>query len=437
MEAVGARQRVIDGMLDAVARRGYTEASIAQAIASAHVSRSTFYEHFTGKEDCFLAGYEELGRRMTEELSRSAERAGWAEKADAILGAVLDPEERSAPRWRLLLTLARGGGPAVRLARERLVAEIEELFDATLAGAPAGGLTLDVPSKALLGGVRSVLSVRRYEGAADGGERGQLARWARSYAVRAGPRPPRHSPADWARLGSALCPAGAATRVPREPRSLPRGRARLPAETVSREHQLRILAATAAVMCEQGYAASRVADIVRSAHVSRDVFYTHFHGKQEAFIATQRFALGQATSACSRAFFSGGQWPERVWSGLRALLEQAAANPELTHLVLIEPSAAMGAARQQMIDSLRGFTVFLEEGYRQSERAGGLPRLCSDAIAGAIYELMYHHAVTGRTARMVELTPQCAYVALAPFMGPEQAIRFVELEAAQAGARER
>ena len=70
--------------------------------------------------------------------------------------------------------------------------------------------------------------------------------------------------------------------------------------------------------------------------------------------------------------------------------------------------------------------MFLEEGYRQSERAGRLPRLCSDAIAGAIYELMYHHAVSGRTAQMAELTPQCAYVALAPFIGAAKASQFVE-----------
>lgn len=425
------RERVMDGMLSAVIRNGYSGASIAQSVAIAHVSRSAFYEHFTDKEDCFLAAYEELGRTMIMELSRSAERAAWAEKADAILGAVLDPDERSAPRWRLLLTLARGGGPAVRLARERLVSEIEELFDATLAGAPPGGLTLDVPSKALVGGVRSVLSIRRYEGTAGGGEREQLARWARSYAVSA-ERAPRHRAADWARLGAPLCREDAAPGR-RQPRSLPRGRSRLPAEIVSAEHQRRIIDATAHVMSEKGYAASRVSDIVLCARVSRNVFYEHFHGKQEAFIAAQRLGLGAGMAACSRAFFAGGEWPVRVWDGLRALLEQAAADREPTHLVLVEPAAAMGGAREQMIDSLRGFTVFLEEGYRQSERAGRLPRLCSDAIAGAIYELMYHHAVTGRTGRMAGLTPQCAYVALAPFIGPAEAARFVEARSTTAG----
>ena len=416
----------MDGMLAAVSRRGYTDASIAQAIANAHVSRSTFYEHFTSKEECFLAAYETLAERMIGELRAAAQLSPWRQKASAILGAVLDPDELAAPRWRLLLTLARGGGPSVRLARERLVAEIEDLFEATLAAGPAGGLTLDVPPKALLGGVRSVLSIRRYEGASVSGEREQLLAWVRSYAI--GAESTRHSAADWARLEAGVG-SGAAPAPRREPRSLPRGSGRLAAEIVSGEHQRRIIVATATVLGERGYAATRISDIVAGARISRNVFYQHFHSKQEAFVAAQRLGLGEAISACSQAFFAGGEWPERVWDGLEALLQRTAGSPELAHLVLVEPSAAAGGAPAQMIDSLRGFGVFLEEGYRQSPRAERLPRLCSDAITGAIYELMYHHAVTGRAGRMAELTPQCAYVALAPFIGPVEAADFVTARA--------
>ena len=422
------RERVMAGMLGAVSRHGYTGASIAQTIAGAHVSRSTFYEHFDSKEECFLAAYESLAERMLLELSAAARQASWEQKAGAILSAVLDPDELAAPRWRLLLTLARGGGPAARAARERLVERIEELFEETLAGAPAGSVTLDVPPKALLGGVRSVLSIRRYQGVSDGSEREQLLAWARSYAVRA--ERPRHSAADWERLGAPLAGAQAVPARPPEPRSLPRGRGRLAAEIVSAEHQRRIILASAAVLGERGYAACRVSDIVRRARISRNVFYRHFHGKQEVFIAAQRAAMGAAMSACSQAFFAGGEWPERVCAGLQALLQRTASNPELAHLALVEPSAAAGGAPQNMIDSLRGFAVFLEEGYSQSPRAGRLPRLCSDAIAGAIFELMYHHAVSGRTERMAELTPQCAYVALAPFMGAAEAGEFVEVQSA-------
>lgn len=69
--------------------------------------------------------------------------------------------------------------------------------------------------------------------------------------------------------------------------------------------------------------------------------------------------------------------------------------------------------------------LFLEEGYRQRPEAAALPRVCSEAIAGAIEELFRHLVARGLVARARELVPQCAYVALAPFLGAEAALEFV------------
>jgi AcrR family transcriptional regulator len=414
----------MDGMIEAVIRNGYTDATIAQTISHAHVSRGTFYEHFSDKEDCFLAAYEDLATRMKLQIRQAVEDAPWAGKAPAMLGVVLDPDEQATPRWRLLLSLARGGGERVRLARERLVAELEQLLDEMLEQPPPGTLTLDIPAKALLGGVRSVLSIRRYQGVdLDGGIREHLLSWTRSYAVPAGRS--RHSSADWNKLGGRL--ACARSRPPqREPRSLPRGRSRLAAEIVSGEHHDRIVRATVQVIRRKGYAGVTIADIVAAAKISRNVFYKLFHDKEEAFIAAQRLGLQESVAACSGAFFAASAWPERVYDGLRALLEHTAADPALAYVILIEPNAAGDRALQRLIDTLKAFTIFLEEGYRQNPRAQALPHLCSDAIAGAIFELLYHHAVTERIPQLPELTPQCAYIALAPFIGPAEASELVQ-----------
>ena len=64
------------------------------------------------------------------------------------------------------------------------------------------------------------------------------------------------------------------------------------------------------------------------------------------------------------------------------------------------------------------YTLFLEDGYRQGERGRSLPRLCSEAISDAILGLMRWQVVEGRTERMLEILPEAAYVALAPFIGP-------------------
>ena len=52
------RGRILDAMTATVAERGYAATSIAEVIKRAHASRSTFYEQFADKEDCYLAAYQ-------------------------------------------------------------------------------------------------------------------------------------------------------------------------------------------------------------------------------------------------------------------------------------------------------------------------------------------------------------------------------------------
>jgi AcrR family transcriptional regulator len=52
------RGRMLDAMTAIVSERGYAATSVADVIKRAHASRSTFYEEFTDKEDCYLAAYQ-------------------------------------------------------------------------------------------------------------------------------------------------------------------------------------------------------------------------------------------------------------------------------------------------------------------------------------------------------------------------------------------
>nr|WP_051161147.1 TetR/AcrR family transcriptional regulator [Nocardia transvalensis] len=42
-------------MAEAIRERGYRDATVADVVRHARTSRRTFYEHFTGKQDCFVA----------------------------------------------------------------------------------------------------------------------------------------------------------------------------------------------------------------------------------------------------------------------------------------------------------------------------------------------------------------------------------------------
>ena len=437
----GQRERLLAGMAKAVARRGYTDATVAQAIAYAGVSRSTFYEHFADKEECFLATFSALAPVLGEELLQAVQDVPWEQKPRMMLSVVLDPSKSdTAMHWRLLLTQARAGEPRIRAAREQFVERLEQAFEALLETPPEGIPTLDIPAKALLGGVRSVISTRRYTH--DAHEQGllldDLETWTGSYAV--SPGYPRRSSAEWEELGLALCsltPHATQTTANGDSavRPLPRGRNRLPANVVASEHHARIVEATARVMRAKGYTATTIADIVAAAGTSRGVFYGQFQNKQEVFLAAQTMALEKGLTTASAAFFTGRTWPQQVWNGLDALFGYLAGLPDLAHLMLIEPYAAGVAALDRILDTMRTLSLFLEEGYHRNPRAEQLPRICSDAIAGAIHELLCHAAQNDRVPELRQLLPQAVYVALAPFLGPVKARGIVDELAAESAAQ--
>ncbi|HET6447989.1 MAG TPA: TetR/AcrR family transcriptional regulator, partial [Conexibacter sp.] len=62
------RDRLLQGMAQTVARRGYAATPVAEVLKAAGVSRRTFYEQFADKEDCFLAAYDAFVARCTERV---------------------------------------------------------------------------------------------------------------------------------------------------------------------------------------------------------------------------------------------------------------------------------------------------------------------------------------------------------------------------------
>jgi len=59
------RERIIKATIQTVGEKGYAEATVADVIRLAELSRKTFYDHFKSKEDCFLAAYDTIVKRIT------------------------------------------------------------------------------------------------------------------------------------------------------------------------------------------------------------------------------------------------------------------------------------------------------------------------------------------------------------------------------------
>jgi AcrR family transcriptional regulator len=183
----------------------------------------------------------------------------------------------------------------------------------------------------------------------------------------------------------------------------------------------------------KGYRNTTVADLVAAGGVSREVFYEHFADRQQAFLEALEFPTQPILHACAAAYFSGQGWPERVWRALEALISLIVANPAVAHLRLVECYAAGPTATRRAEDNTRTFAVFFEEGFASRAGAVERPRLWAEAITGAIFEIIHRDVRDGDFAALERRLPQLGYVAIAPFIGPAAAIRFVE----QRGARHR
>jgi AcrR family transcriptional regulator len=88
------RARLVEGMIQAVAEKGYAAATVADAVRAGRVSRGTFYAQFTSKEDCFLEAYrygiDVIVSRIREALLAEGEDADWVTRLRTGLRAYLE-----------------------------------------------------------------------------------------------------------------------------------------------------------------------------------------------------------------------------------------------------------------------------------------------------------------------------------------------------------
>ncbi|HEX9481020.1 MAG TPA: TetR/AcrR family transcriptional regulator [Solirubrobacteraceae bacterium] len=415
------RQRLIDAIIELAGGFGYQGLSIAQISARAGVSSATFYEQFGDREECMLAAYKAVTERTLARMASSLQEGEWASAARPAFTELLRTLTDDPDGGRVMFVEALAGGPRLRTEMRAVLDGMEQNAEVLLEGAAAGGVTLDIPGRALNGAVRHIVSLHLRTRSEDKlpALTNEMLAWMACYAVPA-------TEGRWSTSPAALLSRQPAPpTVPAALERLPRGRHGLTAGAVARNQRSRILQATASVTMDKGYAGATVADIVAAAGVAKEAFYRHFSDKEQAFLEAQMHPTQQILDSVARAYFSADRWDQRIWRALAVLLELVAANPVMSHLRLVECYTAGPAAVRRAEEATHSFTIFLEEGYRQRPEAGELPRLFSEAIAGAIFEIVQHDVAEGATAELPRRLPQLAYLATAPFLGPGAAIESI------------
>jgi AcrR family transcriptional regulator len=157
------RERLIVAMLNAAAELGYLETNVQDVIDRAGVSRPTFYEHFSNKEDCFLAAFDTSAERLRKVVDVAARRGGgvWRDRVRFGLQALLRFAGNEPDTARTMVVEARAASAAAVRRRVELMddfarclqAEAEELL-------PDGSRQSETTASGIVGGVESLLYSR-------------------------------------------------------------------------------------------------------------------------------------------------------------------------------------------------------------------------------------------------------------------------------------
>jgi AcrR family transcriptional regulator len=159
------RLRLLAGMLDAVGEQGYVATSVADVLSRAGISRRTFYEHFSDKEDCFLQAFDHVATIAHDAVADAvtdalAGRRDWRRAARAGLAVFLHTVAAHPRYARACLVEILAIGPEGVRRRDAATEPFQRFFERGSAEVPEGVSLPGAVTETLVGGILETVSGR-------------------------------------------------------------------------------------------------------------------------------------------------------------------------------------------------------------------------------------------------------------------------------------
>jgi AcrR family transcriptional regulator len=396
-------------MVRAVARHGYAGTTLRELVHIAGVSKSTFYEHFDSKQECFLATFDEI-------ISQVTERVGIAYRTED------DFRERLVAALTVFMNLTVGEPEAATLAtvesltlgaagvahRERGSQAFEAMIRQSFDHSPSERQVSDATVRAIAAGIRGVVYRRLRSGEAEElpGLVDVLVDWALGYQQPESEVVERAAAA--AEEPHAEAAEGTGTELDwKEPPDSRRSRAAL----TQRE---RIMRAIGQLVVEKGYETLSIPAISATAGTSNQTFYENFSDKREAFLAAFDVSAAEGLYATANAFEAAGDRPEAVGAGIRAMLEHIAANELFARLTFFDLQTAGPVALDRADAVMDSFTAFLRP-EMAPKGIGEVPDAVVQAIGSGTWSVIQHELVKAKIDTLPGLAPEVVRIVLPPF----------------------
>jgi AcrR family transcriptional regulator len=153
------RARIFDALAELCAEKGYPAVTVADIVARAHTSRTTFYGLFGDKEACFLAAYDAVLARFLGDVSSACLRPGlsWPEQIRIGLETILSFGAAEPLFTRMCQIDMLSAGPAARERYSSGLRVLASFVDSGRAQAPDGEHVPAGVATSLVGGVALVI----------------------------------------------------------------------------------------------------------------------------------------------------------------------------------------------------------------------------------------------------------------------------------------
>jgi AcrR family transcriptional regulator len=397
------RARLYGAMIESIAAHGYRDTTVANVIGLAGVSRRAFYELFSNKKACFVATYDiVVARSRKRVLEAWGRERGWANRMHASCKVFLEDIAVDPKGAHLVLIDSLGLGATARERMHLAGACYERLMLAAFRAGPGGEQLPTIAARATVGGVRHVVFNRLREGRI--GELRTLADeildWIDAY----------RSPASGRLRVFAL---DGPTFVPIEPAAFLTGE----------DRRTRALDAIVHLTLDVGYAATTDAQLAQFACMSTEAFHKQFPGKEAGYIAVVEEIAREAIEAVEMRAVDADSWAEYAYLAVTAFVEHLVAHPALLRVAFVDLFEVGPGAIDCMTSPIEQLIALITETAPEPRRA---PAVMAELLTGAVWDIISAYASSDRLRSLLRMADTIAFLALAPYVGPREAIDTIE-----------
>ncbi len=156
------RERMLLAVAEAVAEQGYATTTVADIIARARLSRRTFYEHFTDKEECFLAAYDTVVEQMLAGVGKAYESGGgeWTRRVHEGLEAFIQYLVDEPAFARMCIVEVVAAGAEARGRRDAAMRVFVDFLEPGRSESPRGVVVPELAADIVVGGIYEIIYTR-------------------------------------------------------------------------------------------------------------------------------------------------------------------------------------------------------------------------------------------------------------------------------------